>query len=48
MNYRLNDITDIMDAYTSNYITNGTSETLKKLSCLNLTKQQEREYESHQ
>ena len=35
-----------MDAYTSNYLTQGTSETLKKLNCLNLTKQQELEHKS--
>ena len=29
-------------------IRHGTSETLKKLYCLNLTKQQEREYKSQQ
>ena len=33
-----------MDAYTSNYRTQGTSEMLIKLYCLNLTKRQEREY----
>ena len=37
-----------MDAYTSNYLTHGTSETLKKLYCLRLTKQQEPEYKSQQ
>ena len=37
-----------MDAYTSNYKTYGTSETLNKFYCLNLTKQQEREYKSQQ
>ena len=37
-----------MDAYTSNYLTYGTSETLKKLYCLNLTKQQDREYKTQQ
>ena len=37
-----------MDAYTSNYLTQGTSETLKKLYRLNLTKQQEHEYKSQQ
>ena len=37
-----------MDAYTSNYLTYGTSETLKRLHCLNLTKQQEREYKTQQ
>ena len=34
---------EFMDAYNSNYHTLGTSETLKKLYCLNLTKQHERE-----
>ena len=42
--YRINEITDFMDAYTSNYLTHGTLETLKKLYCVNLTIQQEREY----
>ena len=37
-----------MDAYTLNYLTQGTSETLKKLICLNLSKQQEREYNAQQ
>ena len=37
-----------MDAYTLNYLTQGTSETLKKLYCLNLSKQKEREYKSQQ
>ena len=35
-----------MDAYNLNYLTQGTSETLKKIYCLNLSKQQEREYKS--
>ena len=38
--YRFNELTDFMDAYSSNYLTHGTSKTLKKLYCLNLTKQQ--------
>ena len=29
--YRINELTEIMDAYTLNYLTQGTSETLKKL-----------------
>ena len=37
-----------MDAYTSNYLTHGISETLKKLYCPSLTKQQERENKSQQ
>ena len=37
-----------MDAYTSNYLTQGTSETLKKLYCLNITKKQEHEYRAQQ
>ena len=28
--YRINELTEFMDAYTSNYLTQGTSETLKK------------------
>ena len=35
-----------MDGYTLNYLTQGTSDTLKKLFCLNLSKHQEREYKS--
>ena len=37
-----------MKAYTADYRTYGFSETLKKLNCLNLTKQQEREYKAQQ
>ena len=37
-----------MDAYTLNYLKQSTSETLKKLYCLNHSKQQEREYKSQQ
>ena len=44
----MNDLTEFMDAYTVNYLTQGTSETLKKHYCLNLSKQQEREYNSQQ
>ena len=36
-----------MDAHTTKYHTHGTSETLKKLYSLNLTKQQERDYKAH-
>ena len=43
-NYCINELTEFKAAYTSNYLTQGTSETLKKHFCLNLTKQQEREY----
>ena len=46
--YRINELTEFMDAYTLNYLTQGTSETLKKLYCLKLSKQQEREYKSQQ
>ena len=46
--YRIIELTEFMDAYTSNYLTHGTSETFKKIYCLNLTKQQEREYISKQ
>ena len=42
--YSINELTEFMDAYTSNYLTRGTSETLKKLHCLDLTKQEEHEY----
>ena len=44
--YRINELTEFMDAYTLNYLTQSTSETLKKLYCLNLSKQHEREYKS--
>ena len=37
MKYRISELTEFMDAYTSNYVTNGTSEMLKKLYCLYLT-----------
>ena len=37
-----------MDAYFLNYLTQGTSETLKKLYCINLSKQQESGYKSQQ
>ena len=43
MKYRINELTKFMDAHTSNYPTHVTSETHKKLYCLNLTKQQESE-----
>ena len=46
--YRINELTEFMAAYTLNYLTLGTSETLKKLYCLNLSKQQEREYKLQQ
>ena len=46
--YRINELTEIMDAYSLNYLTQGTSETLKNLYSLNLNKQQEREYKSQQ
>ena len=48
--YRINELTEFMDAYTLNYLTQGTSEILfkKKFYCLNLSKQQEREYKSQQ
>ena len=39
---------ELMDAYTLNYLTQGTPETLKKLYCLNLSKQQEHEDKSQQ
>ena len=46
--YRINQLTEFMDAYTLNYLTQGSSETLKKLYCLNLSKQQEREIKAQQ
>ena len=45
---RLNELTEFMDAYTVNYLTQGTSEIPKNLYCLNLSKQKEREYKSQQ
>ena len=42
----VNEPTETMEANTLDYLTQGTSETLKKLYCLNLSKQQEREYKS--
>ena len=47
-NYRINELTEFMDAYTLNHLTQSRSETLKKLYCLNLSKQQEREYKAQQ
>ena len=35
--YRINELTEYMDANTANYLTHGTSDTLKKLYCLNIT-----------
>ena len=40
--YHINELTELMEAYTLSYLTQGTSETLKKLYCLILSKQQER------
>ena len=37
--YCINELTKLMNAYTSNYFTHGTLETLTKLYCLNVTKQ---------
>ena len=48
MKYRIIELTEFMDAYTSNYLIQGKSETLKKLYCVNLTKEQDREYKSQQ
>ena len=45
---RINELTEFLDAYTLNNLTQGTSETLKKLYCLNLSKQQERKYKLQQ
>ena len=46
--YPINELTEFVDAYISNYFAQGTSETHKKLYCLNLTEQQEREYKAQQ
>ena len=35
---RINEVTEFMDAYTLNYLIQVTSEALKKLYCLNLSK----------
>ena len=35
--YRINELTEFMEAYTLNYLTQGRSEILKKLYCLNLS-----------
>ena len=37
-----------MDAYTSNYFEYCLLKLLKKLYCLNIAKQQERDYKAHQ
>ena len=37
--YRINELTEFMDAYTLNCFNQGTSETLIKLYCLDLSKQ---------
>ena len=47
-NYRINELTEFMDAHTLNYLTQGTTETLKILYSLNISKQQEREYKAQQ
>ena len=44
--YRINELTELTDAYTLNYFIHGTSGTLKNLYCLNLSKQQVREYKA--
>ena len=44
--YRINELTEFLDAYILNYLTQGTSETLKKLYGLDLSKKQECEYKS--
>ena len=46
MKYQINELAEFMDAYTSNHLTHGTPETLKKLYCINITKQQERQYKT--
>ena len=46
--YRINDLIEIMNAYTANNFTQDESETLNKLYCLNLTKHQKYEYKSQQ
>ena len=33
MKYHINELTEFMDANSSNYLTHGTSETLKKFYC---------------
>ena len=48
VNYFVNELTEFMDAYTLNYLTQGTTKTPKILYCSNLTKQQEQENKSQQ
>ena len=44
--YRINELKELMDAYTSKCLTYSTS--VQKLRCLNIDKQPEREYKSQQ
>ena len=46
--YPTNELTEVMDAYASNYLTYSISEQLKKAYCLNIIRQQEREHKSQQ
>ena len=41
-------VSEIMEAYASNYFTLGTSEAIRKLHFPNITMQQEREYKAQQ
>ena len=47
-NYRVIELTELFFAYTLHYITHGQSETVRKLYCLNLRKQQECESKTQQ
>ena len=40
----IKEVSEFMNAYIAKILANGTSQTLKELYFLNLTKQQEREY----
>ena len=46
--HRINELTYIMDAHTAKYLTHKTSETLKELYFLILTRQQEQEKRAQQ
>ena len=46
--YHINELTEFMDAYTSNYLTHCTWDALKKLYCLNLTQQRKLDLKSQE
>ena len=47
-NYRVIKLTELLFAYTLHYLSHGQSETVRKLYCLNLIKQQECESKTRQ